>query len=82
MSTAVICDKCGKAMYTDSRSDKDAYALIKIEYCRGYSEVHLCKVCYRQLQVEFLRHWTPEQFDYEYGTVQEGSGKNDTRPSY
>ena len=26
MSSAIICDKCSKAMYADSRSDKDAYA--------------------------------------------------------
>ena len=67
MSSAVICDKCKKAMYADSRSDKDAYATVKIEYCRGYSELHLCKLCYRQLCTEFIRDYTPEEFDDEYG---------------
>lgn len=69
MSSAVICDKCKKAMYTDSRSDKDAYSVLKIDYCRGYSEIHLCKICYRQFRVEFVRDYTPEEFDDEYGEV-------------
>lgn len=69
MSSAVICDKCKKAMYTDCRSGKDAYATLKIEYCREYSELHLCKLCYRQLCTEFIRAYTPERFDDEYGEV-------------
>lgn len=70
MSSAVICDKCKKAMYADSRSDKDAYAYLKIEYCRGNSEFHLCKLCYRQFLVEFVRCYKPEEFDDEYGEVE------------
>lgn len=69
MSSAVICDKCKKAMYRDCRSGKDAYATVKIEYCREYSELHLCKLCYRQLCTEFIRNYTPEEFDNEYGEV-------------
>lgn len=67
MSSAVICDKCKKAMYTDSRSGKDAYAKFKIEYCRDYGEYHLCKSCYRQFCVEFMRGFSQEEFDDEYG---------------
>ena len=69
MSSAVICDKCKKTMFTDSRSNKDAYATIKIDYCRGYSELHLCKSCYRQFRTEFVRDYKPEEFDDEYGEV-------------
>lgn len=69
MSSAVICDKCKKTMYDDSRSDKDAYATLKIEYCRNTSCLHLCKVCYRQFCTEFVRDMTPEEFDDEYGEV-------------
>jgi len=71
MSSAVICDKCHKAMFTDSRSDKDAYAEFKIEYCRDFSQIHLCKICYRQFCTEFIRNCTPEEFDETYGEVEE-----------
>ena len=69
MSSAVICDKCKKAMYADSRSNKDAYATLKIDYCSGYSEMHLCKLCYRQFRTEFVRDYKPEEFDDNYGEV-------------
>ncbi len=69
MSSAVICDKCKKTMYTDSRSDKDAYAELKIDYCRDFSVIHLCKICYRQLLTEFIRSWKPEEFDETYGEI-------------
>ena len=54
MSGAVICDCCGKAMFTDSRSDKDAYATINIDYCRNFMRVHLCKDCYKKAAKEYF----------------------------
>ena len=70
MSNAVICDKCKKAMYSDSRSDKDAYASFTIDYCRNQSWMHLCKACYRQFCAEFMRDITPEDFDNEFGGIE------------
>ena len=67
MSRMVCCDKCNKAMYADSRSDKYAYACVQTEYVNGYSQLHLCKVCFRQFYTEFLRIMTPEEYDYEFG---------------
>ena len=67
MSLMVCCDKCKKTMYTDSRSAKDSYACVQTEYVNGYSQLHLCKVCFRQFYTEFLRIMTPEKYDYEFG---------------
>lgn len=66
MSSAIICDKCSKAMYADSRSDKDAYAKVTIEYCRDTSWLHLCKKCYRRFAMEYFG-FTEEEFREEYG---------------
>jgi len=63
MSRMIRCDKCKKDMYADSRSEKGAYAIVKTEYVTGYSELHLCKVCFRQFWTEFLRDMTPEEYD-------------------
>lgn len=46
MSAAIICDKCHKAVYADSRSDADAYSTINITYNRETRVLHLCKACY------------------------------------
>lgn len=63
MSTMIRCDKCKKDMYADSRSDKDAYAKLNTDYIDGYSTYHLCKACFRQFLTEFMRAWTPGEFD-------------------
>ena len=70
MSSAVICEGCNKAMYADSRSDKDAYATLNIDYCRDFSQVHLCKKCYRRLAIEYLGY-TETEFDDLFGGVEE-----------
>lgn len=70
MSEMIRCDKCKKLMYTDSRSDKDAYCKINITYVDGYSTIHLCKACHRQLLTEFLRtSYTPEEYDETFGVM-------------
>ena len=66
MSEMIQCDKCKKLMYADSRSDKDAYCKINITYVT----YHLCKACHRQLLTEFLRTYTPEEYDEEFGEVE------------
>jgi hypothetical protein len=63
MSSMIQCDKCKKTMYADSRSDKDAYAELHTNYIDGYTTMHLCKICFRQFLTEFMRTWTPEEFD-------------------
>ena len=67
MSNMVQCDKCHEVMYSDNRSEKDAYAVVKIEYVDGYSHFHLCKSCYRQLRVEFMRNISAEDFYETFG---------------
>ena len=62
-------------MYTDSRSDKGAYSLHTMDYVNGHSSYHLCKTCLRQLLTEFLRMYTPEDFDDEFGTTEEGGAE-------
>ena len=57
-------------MYADSRSDKDAYATLNIDYCRDFSQVHLCKKCYRRLAIEYLGY-TETEFDDLFGGVEE-----------
>ena len=69
MSSMIKCDKCGKLMYTDSRSGKGAYAKFSQDYIDGYGTFHLCKICFRQFHVEFMRDWTPEEFDDQYGGI-------------
>jgi len=67
MSNMIRCDKCMKVMYSDSRSDKDAYCSVSITYVDGLSFFHLCKDCHRQFYTEFLRFITPNEYDDEYG---------------
>ena len=78
MSRMIRCDKCDKTMYADSRSDKDAYACVNTTYIDGYSEFHLCNVCFRQFYTEFLRIMTPEEYDDEFG-IDEGWSRNERK---
>ena len=66
MLKMIRCDKCKKDMYADSRSDKDAYSRITTDYIDGHSTYHLCKVCHRQFVTEFMRIYTPEEYDDEF----------------
>lgn len=70
MSTMIKCDKCGKLVYMDDRSEKGSYCKISIDYRGGYGWLHLCKSCYRQFETEFVRDMTPEEFDEMYGEVE------------
>lgn len=69
MSSGVICDKCNRAMYSDSRSDKNAYVTIGIYYNTGYSRLHLCKECYKEFIVEFLKTMKEWEFIEKFGDV-------------
>lgn len=68
MSNMVQCDKCHKTMYADSRSSRGDYALMRIEYVDGCYALHLCKECHRQLLTEFMRIYTAEEYDEQYGS--------------
>lgn len=72
MSQMIMCNKCKKLMYADSRSEKGAYALLRIDYTDGLSSLHLCRICHRQFWTEFLRELTPEEYDDEFGSWDEG----------
>lgn len=67
MSAMIQCDKYKKLMYSDSRSERNAYCSLKIEYIDGLSTFHLCKICHRQLLTEFIRCETPEDYDDAFG---------------
>lgn len=67
MSQMIKCDKCHKLMYADSRSEKGAYCQIGVNYTDGFTRMHLCKVCHRQFMTEFMRIFTPEEYDGEFG---------------
>lgn len=71
MSEMIRCDKCKKMMFTDSRSPKGSYAKFSEEYLGGYSTFHMCKVCLRQFETEFMRFTTPEEYDDMYGPIEE-----------
>lgn len=61
MSTKYECDCCGKQEYTDSRSDNDAIADIKIEHrYTGFCHLHLCKECFLRLMKEYFK-WDVEE---------------------
>ena len=58
MSDMVQCDSCKKMFYTDSRTEKGAYVLVKIDDpLYGYSCVHLCRKCYRTKFPFMLEEW-------------------------
>ena len=67
MSNMIRCDKCHVMMFADSRSDKDAYCTVSIDYVDGHSVYHLCRVCHRQFLTEFMREYSPEGYDEVYG---------------
>ena len=67
MSDVILCDKCKKMMYADSRSPKGAYCKLRIDYTDGLTTYHLCHTCHRQLLTEFMRTWTPEEYDETFG---------------
>jgi hypothetical protein len=67
MSELIMCDRCKNKYFTDSRSDKGAYCEIRIIYTDGNSTLHLCKSCYRLFRVNFMRQYSEEQFDDEFG---------------
>ena len=54
-------------MYADSRSEKGAYCKIGVDYTDGFTRMHLCKVCHRQFMTEFMRIYTPEEYDGKFG---------------
>lgn len=69
MSSMIQCDKCKKLMYNDSRSSKGDYCMIEIKYVDGLSSIELCKTCHRQFMTEFIREYTPEEYDDIFGSL-------------
>lgn len=67
MSSMVKCDKCGKLLYTDCRSEKGSYCKVEITYTDGFHIMHLCKKCYIEFLVDFLKELTEDEFYDEYG---------------
>ena len=67
MSQMIKCDKCQKLMYADSRREKGASCKIGIDYTDGFHRMHLCKVCHRQFMTEFMKIYTPKEYDGIYG---------------
>lgn len=69
MSHMIECDRCKEHFYTDSRSEKDAYCIISIDYINGHSTIHLCKICHREFIVNFLKLMSYEEYLDNYGEV-------------
>ena len=46
---------------------------MQINYTDGLSVFHLCKACHRQLLTEFMRDMKPEDYDDDYGTMEDGT---------
>ena len=67
MSKMIKCDKCQKVMYADDRNARDAYCKIGIDYTDGFHRIHLCKACHRQFMTEFMKIFTPEEYDGAFG---------------
>ena len=62
MSEMIKCDRCGKYMYSDSRSDKGDYHHIRID---GASSYHLCRKCYDQFMKSILHmEWNEDEQQY------------------
>ena len=51
MSDMIKCDRCGRMMYTDSRSPKGAYWKITADGITGFHVMHLCRNCYSGIRV-------------------------------
>lgn len=67
MSELIMCDRCKKKYFTDSRSGKGAYCEVRTIYTDGNTNLHLCKECYRDFLVDFMENWGAEEFDNYYG---------------
>ena len=62
MSNMIKCDGCDALMYTDSRSERDAYHEFWID--RSYS-YHLCKSCYTKFMNDILhRYWNEDECQF------------------
>lgn len=66
MSELIMCDRCGNTYYTDSRTDKGAYCELRIIY-NGNSKFHLCKKCFKEFNVEFMKMGSDSEFYEEFG---------------
>lgn len=51
MSNMIICDRCEKLMYGDSRSDKGDYHLLSVD---AQPCGHLCKSCFTEFADKFF----------------------------
>lgn len=67
MSLVRKCDKCGEEFYTDSRSEKGAYALVTTRWLDGDSTFDLCRDCYKLFKIDFLGVQTEQEFEEEFG---------------
>jgi len=63
----IRCDKCGKTMYADSRSNRGDWCTVRIDYVDGTSTLHLCKACHRLFLVEFTGIEEPDEYDDQFG---------------
>ena len=67
MSKMIKCDRCGKLIYDDSRSDKGAYSSIIMQYTDGTSLINLCAECHMKLLTEFLNLYSVQEFIDTFG---------------
>lgn len=74
MSQIIECDRCKKKMYTDCRSHKGDWSTVNIDWIDGYSTIHLCKDCHKLFLIEFMKLYTSEEFDDEFGNFYDEFG--------
>lgn len=55
MSMMVMCDRCKKVMYADSRNDKGDYASIQLTHGNELIYFHLCSECHDALRTQFMK---------------------------
>ena len=68
MSTMIMCDRCKKLMYADSRSNKGAYCSMNIQYTDGMTTLNLCRSCHKNFIIDFMELYnTQTEYDEDFG---------------
>ena len=55
MSLMIMCDRCKKIVYADSRNDEGDYATIDLMHGNESIRFHLCSVCHDALRTQFMK---------------------------
>lgn len=68
MSTMIMCDRCKKVMYADSRSNKGAYCSMNIHYTNGMTTLNLFRSCHKKFMIDFMKLYKAQtEYDEDFG---------------